>query len=440
VASGSLKVGDTGTTATSTHGDADTDIDSDTDVDSDADTDADSDVDADADSDADADTEPTTPADPNPPPPPDHVVDCDGGADFTQIQAAIDAAVSGDVIAVEPCVYHERLDLNAKSLEIYGTGGSAVTILDADAGGTAINVELGEGLGTRIAGMTVIDGDDPDGGSGLEVDNAVVELQDLVFRDNGAGDVIWAMTGMVDLIDVVIEDNGIGGDKSAVYAKGGGLDVLRSTIDCTGGAQAIYHHNFMVLTDSVVTCGGGYGVHNYHGEDQIRRSVIEGGLAGYYGYDNESTPEEPDVPTELTHIYNSAVFGGDVGIDIRYMDGHIWNCVVQGGSSAISFIESNAASEVRNTAMIGAACGITSVDTAVSVDYVASFLNDAHSCGINVIPEVTDDPRFVAFPDDLHLQADSPLIDAGTPAAANNDTDGTRNDMGIYGGPLPRIP
>jgi serine protease len=36
---------------------------------------------------------------------------------------------------------------------------------------------------------------------------------------------------------------------------------------------------------------------------------------------------------------------------------------------------------------------------------------------------------------DFHLQAGSPCIDAGNPAPQYNDPDGTRNDMGAYGGP-----
>ena len=439
--SGALKIGgDTGLPETQTGPDADADSDSDSDSDTDADTDsdADSDSDSDTDSDSDSDTDTEPPPEVNPPPPPDHTVDCNGGEDFTSIQDAIDAATSGDIIALQPCVYHERLDLNAKSLEIYGIEGSAVTILDADGGGTAIDVELGEGLGMRIAGLTVIDGNDSEGASGIEVADSVLELQDVVFRDNGVGHVISAFTGFVDLIDVTIENNDVDGYNYAVYSEGGGLSVLRSTIDCDSGAAAVYHHNFLLLSDSTISCDSGYGVDGYHGVDHIRRSTIEGGIAGIYLHDTESTEEEPDFPSERAWIYNSAVAGGDVGIDIRYMDAKIWNVVATGGTSAISFTACNDTSEVRNTALVGAACGITNTDTAgLSVDYVASWQNTDDGCGVNFTPEITTDPEFVSWPDDLHLQPGSPFIDAGTPAANNNDADGSRNDMGIYGGPLP---
>lgn len=50
-------------------------------------------------------------------------------------------------------------------------------------------------------------------------------------------------------------------------------------------------------------------------------------------------------------------------------------------------------------------------------------------------------PRFVAAQqDDYRLRQDSPLIDAGHPADALRDADGSRGDLGVYGGPQPSPP
>lgn len=43
-------------------------------------------------------------------------------------------------------------------------------------------------------------------------------------------------------------------------------------------------------------------------------------------------------------------------------------------------------------------------------------------------------PLFISS-GDFHLQSSSPCIDTGNPATQYNDPDGSRNDMGAYGGP-----
>lgn len=53
---------------------------------------------------------------------------------------------------------------------------------------------------------------------------------------------------------------------------------------------------------------------------------------------------------------------------------------------------------------------------------------------------LTVEPAFLAYdeeglPLDLHLAGDSPLVNAGEPDADYNDVDGSRSDLGIYGGP-----
>jgi len=52
---------------------------------------------------------------------------------------------------------------------------------------------------------------------------------------------------------------------------------------------------------------------------------------------------------------------------------------------------------------------------------------------------IEEDPLFVNPGVDFHLRDGSPCIDAGKPGFASLDPDGTRNDMGCYGGPYATV-
>jgi len=48
---------------------------------------------------------------------------------------------------------------------------------------------------------------------------------------------------------------------------------------------------------------------------------------------------------------------------------------------------------------------------------------------------INSDPKFVDITKGYSLQSTSPCIDKGNPTTSQNDPDGSRNDIGVYGGP-----
>jgi hypothetical protein len=398
---------------------------SDTDTDTDTDTDADTDTDTDSDSGGDTGGGLVVVGYP------DIVVDCEGRGDFEEIQPAIEASVSGDRIGVAPCVYHERLDFLGKTIEVYGMEGSEVTILDADSGGTAVDFETGEGAGTRFAGFTIREGYDLYEGAAIEIRESNAELEDIVITGSEGNAMVTVVMGWVDMKDVTVKGNVVTGD--ALWIDSGILTAEGLDVDCDGADTAIWHHVALNLDRSTITCDTGYGIKNYHGTTIIQRSTLYGGLAGLYSFDTESTPEDPDSPNEENFIYNSVIGGGLIGADMLYQYVIIENSVLWGGDAALSMTACNSSSYVMNSVFLDATCGIVS-DQALSHSYSAFFGNTDDGCGITVTPAVTTDPLFTSFPDDLSPAIGSPLIDAGNPSAAYFDLDGSRNDIGRYGG------
>lgn len=90
----------------------------------------------------------------------------------------------------------------------------------------------------------------------------------------------------------------------------------------------------------------------------------------------------------------------------------------------------------------GVLCEGNSVPTLAYNDFWENSPSDTGGrCSLSET-DMSADPEFLAFTDDgapdnddLHVAADSPTRNAGNPMPEYNDTDGTRNDLGAYGGP-----
>ena len=84
-------------------------------------------------------------------------------ADQSTIQAAIDAAGSGDVVVVHPATYNERIDFKGKAIVVRSVNANdpatvAATIIDGQACGTVVSFVSGEGPGSVIRGLTIRNG------------------------------------------------------------------------------------------------------------------------------------------------------------------------------------------------------------------------------------------------------------------------------------------
>jgi serine protease len=100
--------------------------------------------------------------------------------DFPTIQAALDAAVDGDRVLVDPGTYRERLDFHRRDVAVISTAGAALTEL-AVPGGTGVVV----GPGGAFQGFTVHGAADYFG-AGMSVSGIGTIIQANVFVRNMA--------------------------------------------------------------------------------------------------------------------------------------------------------------------------------------------------------------------------------------------------------------
>ena len=106
----------------------------------------------------------------------------DGTGQFTTINAAKAAAVSGDIIEVGPGVYPEEIDFSI-AVTLVSTDGAATTILDGEHLRRVLIFRAG--LGSVVDGFTIRDGVHASSGAGLRVQlGATATVRNCVFEGN----------------------------------------------------------------------------------------------------------------------------------------------------------------------------------------------------------------------------------------------------------------
>ncbi len=94
-------------------------------------------------------------------------------ADFATIQAAIDAAQSGDTVLVAPGFYIQNLTIAGKGIRLESSAGAAATLISGLVGpGATISVGPGLGRALVIEGFTIADGQGLPATSGGQVGGA----------------------------------------------------------------------------------------------------------------------------------------------------------------------------------------------------------------------------------------------------------------------------
>ncbi len=170
-------------------------------------------------------------------------VDIGGGAAFTSIQTAVDAAASGDTILVQPGTYDERITLADKSLVVRSAQGAAMTFILPTTSGTAVAI-TGSNATVVLEGFTITGNGGTGGGvftepGGVLLDGGVTARLRACIIENctgssssttspfggtgGAGG-LWVTGGAHGILENCLVTNNQGG--SGMLAGGaGGLDV-----------------------------------------------------------------------------------------------------------------------------------------------------------------------------------------------------------------------
>ena len=381
------------------------------------------------------------------------------------IQGEIDKAEDGDTVLVQPGTYEENIDFMGKNIVL---GSLFLTTADPYyigstriiGGGTnaTVTFQRGEDSTALFTGFTVSHSAISSEGGGILCRNSNPRLENLHLLDNnadhGAGMYLQGDPGPV-IKDVVLEDNGGGW--------GGGMRLYLSTArfeNCTITGNSSRHGGVIWVNESNPVFVNVDIIDNSGGDD------VGGGI---------KFMDSGGTLRNVRFIRNSADFGAAIystGSDITLENVIFYdNSSADGGSAIYAVGSSNITAKnvvfSSNTAGVngGAIYSISSSINLVNsilrgdspeeiyfspdgdlASIMISYSNiqggqDGIITNDNVTVEWLDgnldeDPLFADVENgDFHLQEGSSCINAGNPDTEYNDPDGSRNDMGSYGGP-----
>lgn len=354
------------------------------------------------------------------------------GAPYSSIQAAIDAAATGDTIQVAAGTYKELINFKGKAITVKGTSGARSTIIDGNgAVGPVVRFATSETANTVLEGVTITGAYGTTSsayGGGIYMSASAPVLRDVIITKNtayrGAG-IYFAVSGKTPLLErVVIQSNAATDYGGGIYVNAGdpelsGVFLLSNLVTSSygsGGGIYVYDgipymHNCLIAGNEASN-GGGVNITGYNVEDSVSRRVR---------IQNCVLTENKATSTSSTTLGGNLYLGASTYTSIL-------NNVIQNAVAGNGFYSGQA------------------VGTIVDFNYndvynnlPANFNTTSYILSGNGTGNVSVDPLFTTYSldgnfsnDSYVLKTASTLINAGAPAIS--DTDGTRSDIGLYGG------
>ncbi len=352
-------------------------------------------------------------------------VDCAGAGEYLDIVSAIEAADSGDTIEVAPCTYEGSVDFRGREVHIVATGGPEVTFIVATPDLPVVEAHRGEGPNTILEGFTLVGGGGAET-SAIEEQFSALTLRDVVITGSAGLATVYARSSMIRLENVWIDDTNTPAEGVVVQGRRGALVIKDSLVECGAAGVGVQVEHGAAFFDGLTTnCPAGRGAEIFHAPGRIQRSVF----SGLVHVENEDRSAE-------TTVVEGAVFLGGVSVAVASLEVH--NAVFAGeGLTATA-----ATVTVGGGIFTGAACALqSSGGGSLRVEYSDFYENTTNNCSgadpVGTSGNIDGNPLFTDLAGgDYRLQTGSSAINTGPTSGTYTDVDGSRNDMGAWGGPF----
>ncbi|MEQ9617373.1 MAG: FG-GAP-like repeat-containing protein [Phycisphaerales bacterium] len=357
-------------------------------------------------------------------------VDDDGPADFSSIQAAIDAAMTGAVISVMPGTYNEVINYNGKDIAVESTNGPDVTIIDGNMMGSVVVFDSGESNNATLDGFTITNGSSSSGG-GIFVSGSSPEIRNCDITNNTVGlrgGGVYVEAGgspFFDFCDISSNDAGATG-------RGGGINVE--------GASSLTILNSSISMNTAERGGGIQCVDNGSSVDAQNCQFVGNAATNLGGAGNHG-----NCTADYTNCIfeNNTATNGGGALNYFVSDGQIANCLAFDNSGATGgafrVIDSSIVSIINTTVTENSGTSGGGLHLDLDADAIVDnsifwnngteiVVNDVNSSalvqfsniqgGFAGAGNIDADPVFAnASADDFSLAPFSPAIDAGDNSA-----------------------
>ena len=370
-------------------------------------------------------------------------VDDDGPAEFQSIQAAIDAAVPGDVVSVAAGTYRENIELQS-GVKVIGAG-SGLSIIDGRRQGSVAILRDCDSS-TRLQGFTLTGGEAETGAGVLVVGGApIITLNHITGNSAVSRDAyVYSTGGGVTLYysSASAQDNDIDGN-DADY--GGGVEIV-------GGEPVLSHSR---ITGNTALLGGGVDLYMATGGSPRVHSNIITNNEAESGAGIEATGFGTPIISNNRITGNVGLARGQFsayggGIDVVYSNARVVNNTIFGNQAefggGMAVLAISEAADIASNILYGNtgtsdSGGIDLLGLNTTVPNNIFFLNTDGSCGgpggepcndncggfdallcTEELTNLFEDPLLVdPVAGDLRLRAGSPAIDSARVAGSPDD-------------------
>jgi parallel beta-helix repeat protein len=393
-------------------------------------------------------------------------------AGYPTIQDAINAAAAGDEVHVAPGNYPENITMKS-SVDVYGAGAPG-TIITNPSPTLAANVTFDTVSSCTLAYFTITGADFTEDcyewASAVYITASTdVSVNECVIRGNKSSGVMVYNGSIAGVLRCILTGNAdpAYGFGPAIYTSSSetwveGCEIINNN---DGGIESCYSLPGETYIDNLVENNAGSGIQPKSGYARVEKNRIVSNNRGIScGYITGSGAYNyPEIIGNLIarnsnegikmssrnypHITNNIIVeNGDAGIEVQMATAApiVTNNTIVGNATGVYNSTATGMAFVNNIVASNTSYGIYFSSGTALLNFNDVWNNGTDYNGIVAAPSsISSDPLFFWYPDpwiklhnyDFHLKEASPCATRGHPAAVFNDPDGSRNDIGAYGGP-----